>query len=129
MPDIFIFLIVGALSTILDWLIFYLLIYKFNLHYQIALIMTFSCVIFFHLTANKHLTFKFKTRETQRQFILYILVVFFSLGCSLILMGVFVSALSLHKVNARIITTMIMTLPNYLLHKHLSFNKRIFMQS
>lgn|SRR3990167_10041488 len=119
------FLSIGTLSTILDWTIFYILIRVFNMQYPIALCFTFLVVMWFHLTGNKHFTFQFKTKKIKTQFSIYISVIFISLLFNLIIMWLLINEFFMSKVISRIIATIIMVGPNYLLHKYLSFNGRL----
>jgi putative flippase GtrA len=118
--------IAGISSTLLDWAIFYLLITFHLMHYQMALFIALSLSSVLNYKLNKHFTFKSNYKKGVRQFATYFILVMVSLLLSFICMHILVSRFALHAMPARIITTALLAISNYLLTKHISFNHRLF---
>jgi putative flippase GtrA len=127
--EFLIYFIIGGLATLLDWSTFWLLSTPLNVHYQFSLIGAYLTAGIFHYTANKYFTFGCQSKKIGSQLSLYSLVTLTSLACSLGIMGLLVSYLSFNKMVARMLTTILVLVPNYLLHKHITFNKKLFLQS
>ena len=83
----------------------------------------------FHYVANKYVTFDCQSKEIGYQFSLYFLVTCASLVGSLGVMELLVTLLSIETLYARMLTTILILVPNYLLHKYITFSKKIFLQS
>ncbi len=126
--EMMIYIIIGVFATAADWLTFGIVVKTFNMAYQSALILALMAGGLVHYTANKTFTFNCRSRKFGSQLPLYILLAFLNFLCSIGLMILLVKYAAFTKIVARIATTGFMILPNYLLHKHLTFNKRIFLQ-
>lgn len=120
------YFVIGVIATIIDWGSFYFLALGINLHYQPSLIISFSAGAITNYTLNKIFTFKCKSKQIITQFSFYTIVSLLSLFVSMGIMLILVDLLLLHKLVSRITTTFIMLIANYLMHKHLTFNKRFF---
>ena len=119
---------IGGISTVIDWSSFWFFSTPLKMHYQFSLILGYSIAAVFHYTANKFITFDCQSKKIGSQFSLYFLVTCTTLFCSIATMELFVSFLSFEKLYARMLTTILMLFPNYLLHKYITFNKKIFLQ-
>jgi putative flippase GtrA len=122
------YIIIGVFATAADWITFSISLKMFSIPYQGALILALIIGGMVHYTANKTITFNCRSRDYGSQLPLYILLAFLNFLCSIGLMIVLVKYIAFNKIAARIATTCFMILPNYLLHKHITFNKRIFIQ-
>jgi putative flippase GtrA len=120
------YLIIGTVATIIDWSVFSLSVTKFQLHYQTALLIAYTTAAITHYIANKLFTFKCKSKQLGSQLSVYITVTGASLLCSMGIIALFVSTFGFNKILSRMLTTGIMIVPNYLLHKHITFSKKIF---
>lgn len=120
------YLVIGTIATLIDWCMFYVFSHQIGWHYEAALAFGFCTAAIFHYFANKVVTFKCHSTELEKQLPLYLFVMVISLVCNMIIMAAIVKLYPLPKVMARITTTIIMIVPNYLLHKHITFSKRIF---
>jgi putative flippase GtrA len=120
------FFIVGGISTIVDWIVFYLLAFLALSHYQLALVVGFSCGAITNYSLNKTYTFKSKTKKIASQFTIFILFATGALILSIGLMYLFIDLLIIHKMISRIITTGIIFVINYFVHKNITFNKKYF---
>lgn len=119
---------IGAIATVIDWSIFWVVVNLMNWHYEIALVIGFITAGLFHFTSNKIITFKCHSKQIGSQYTLYIIVAVIALLVSMAMMACWVNIFMLNKMWARIITTAVMLVPNYLLHKHITFSKKIFIQ-
>jgi putative flippase GtrA len=120
------YLIIGTIATAIDWSVYAAAVNWLGFHYQLALITGYLGGSTAHYIANKLITFKCQSKAIGSQLSLYALVQGASLGASMVVMGALVRLFPINSVILRMATTIIMILPNYLLHKHLSFNKKIF---
>jgi len=122
------YIIIGIFATAVDWVTFSISIRWLNIGYQVALIFALTTGALVHYLANKKMTFKCHSRKYGSQISLYILMAAFALPCSLGIMTLFIKFTPVTTLWARILTTGIMVFPNYLLHKYITFNKKIFVQ-
>jgi putative flippase GtrA len=119
---------VGLIATFIDWTTFWISTTHFALHYELALVISYTTAGAFHYTANKFITFKCPSKKIGSQFSLYFIVT----GASLLMsMGVIalIKFFIMNTLFARILTTALMLIPNFLLHKHITFSKKIFSTS
>jgi putative flippase GtrA len=122
------YFIIGGIATVLDWSTFWFLSTHLNLHYQLSLIICYSTAGIFHYIANKFVTFGCQSKKLGSQFSLYLLVTLTSLLCSLGVMSLIINYMAIDKIFARMLTTILILVPNYLLHKHITFSKKLFFQ-
>jgi putative flippase GtrA len=118
--------LVGGIATIIEWIIFYLLAIAIGIYYQAALIIAISISSITNYTMSKTFTFKCKSKKIISQFSIFSTIVIIYLLLSILLMAILVESLSLHKMTSKILTTAIMLIINYNLHKHITFNKKLF---
>ena len=126
LTEFFPYLIIGTIATAIDWSIFSITVSRLQLHYETALILAYCTAALFHYIANKMVTFKCPSKQIGSQFSIYVTVTLSSLALSMGVMALLINLFNLHKIAARIITTILMIMPNYLLHKHITFSKKIF---
>lgn len=124
--ELLIYTLIGGIATLIDWGVFALLVNQTNLHYQFALILAFSTAGIFHYTANKLFTFQCPSKEFASQLSLFTIVMLTSLMCNIAILSLLVKIINIDKVALRMATTIIMLIPNYLLHKHITFSRRLF---
>jgi putative flippase GtrA len=117
------YLIVGTIATALDWCTFAMMIEHFSQPYPVALCAAYLTAGLFHYLANKIITFKCKSKKILAQLLRYGFVGILSLGCSLILITMLIKITPVTELSARIITTLLMLIPNYLLHKYISYRQ------
>lgn len=124
--EFMVYLIIGAIATVIDWSLFTVAVSYFDIYYQISLCISVGTATMFHYMANKLVTFKCSSKKIASQVSVYGMVSMMSLFGTMAVMCVLVNDLMLTKIMSRIATTGLMVLPNYLLHKYVSFNKKIF---
>lgn len=124
--ELFTYTVIGGIATIIDWSVFAIAVTFLKVHYLPALMLAFSTAGIFHYIANKMITFKCVSKKFASQISIYLLVMMMSLGLNMLIMVVLVKLFVINKIILRMLTTLLMLLPNYLLHKHVTFSKKIF---
>ena len=120
------FFIVGGISTLIDWLFFFLIGIYLNIHYQISLIISYTLGGITNYSLNRYYTFQNKSKKIALQFLTFFSLALVSLFLSMLVMFIFVDILNLHRMLSRILTTAIIFIFNYLMHKFITFNKNLF---
>jgi putative flippase GtrA len=123
------YFIIGGISTVIDWTFFWLLTIHLNMHYQFSLMVAYSTAGIFHYVANKWLTFGCQSKKIASQFSLFLLVTLTSFLCNLSVMSLLIHYVISNALYARMLTTILILIPNYLLHKYITFSKKIFLQT
>ena len=127
--EFWVFFIVGAVATLVDWVSFWGMAMVLNVHYFASLVVSFSLGAVTNYILNKIFTFKDTAKKIVFQFSVFISLAVIALVISGILMFVFVDVLALNKMLSRIVTTGIVFFINYLMHRNITFNKKFFKQS
>ncbi len=120
--------ITGGTATIADWTTFALITTYLHIHYETALVIAYATGGVVHYIANKLFTFECRSKKIGSQLAFYCLAAGISLSLNMAILGVLIAHVQLNQVVARIITTALMLLPNYLLHKNITFNRKLFPQ-
>ena len=120
------YVVVGGIATVVDWGSFYLLAIVLDIYYQASLVLSFTLGVIANYTLNKLYTFRCRSRQIAGQFSVHVVISVVSLLMSMGLMFILVGELSINKMVSRIATTFIMLFVNFLMHKYITFNKRIF---
>jgi len=121
------YVFVGAIATAVDWGTFYGFNSFLKIDYRIAVSGSFTLGASANYILNKIITFRDKTRQIVTQIGIYIAVTVFSLLCSLIIMYILVEIVGIGPMPARVITTGIMLFANFLMHKFITFNQKIYL--
>lgn len=129
LKEFFPYFIIGGLATCIDWTLFWLSTHVFMLHYITALTMGYVIAGLFHYTCNKFITFQCHSKQVGTQYSMHFLVSGASLGMSMVILATLINLFMMNKMVARIVTTAIMLIPNYLMHKYITFNKKYFFKS
>ena len=122
------YFVIGGITTLIDWSVFWCTLNELHFNYGMALAIACGIASLFHFTSNKLITFKCETKQIASQYSIYIFVALMSLLFSFLLLSFFINLLMLNKMVARIVTTFLMLIPNYLMHKHITFNQKIFIR-
>lgn len=120
------YILVGGTATLIDWILFYIFALKLIFHYQIALIISFSTATIVHYILSKKFTFKCRSKKIIKQISLFFLISILSLSISIFIMFIFIDLVLIPKMISRILTTGILLIVNYLIHKNITFNKKFF---
>lgn len=116
--QIFKFVIVGGIATIIDWLIYFIL-YKFiKLEPIIANIISFSVSVVYNYYASCKYVFKVnKEKSKTRQFTEFIIFSLIGLGINELLIFIFVNKLSWNAMLVKILATLIVMVFNFITRK------------
>ena len=117
----FIYSISGAVATLVDWGSFYVASSIFAWYYMAAVCISFTLGSLTNFTLNKYVTFKNKYDKLHHQYLLHLVVSIVSLGITLIIIYIFIEKFGLPKLNARILTTLVVLPINFVLHKNITF--------
>ncbi len=121
------YVLVGICSTIMDWGSFNLVVVHLHVAYLIGMTLSYTLGTLTHYTLNRLITFnKMKTTQAKKQLAIYLTIVGISFVLNLVLMSVMVSGFKLPLMFSRVLTTGLMLVVNYSLHKTLTFNHRIY---
>lgn len=127
--EFFSYVLIGALATGIDWVVFSTTVNGYGLQYQLGLILAFTSGSITHYTLNRLFTFQCRRKALALHLPVYVLTVCLSLACSLGVLTGLVWLLPVNKIYLRMLTTGLLILPNYLFHKNFSFNKALFTRS
>jgi len=121
-----VYVVMGGTATGVDWLAFYALNVLGGFSYLFAVILSFSLGAMINFLLNKFITFKDQTPQIIAQIGVYSLICVIALLCSVLLMFVLVEWAKLWPMLARIVTTGIMLILNFLFHKFITYNQRFY---
>lgn len=120
------YFVVGGLATLIDWGLYAVCFMMLKMQYIIALVISMGVAGCFHYVANKRLTFRCDSRALHVQVPVYVTVASAGIGVSAVLLSIQVSGLGINALIARPLTTILMLLPNYFMHKYMTFNRKLF---
>jgi putative flippase GtrA len=121
-----IYVVMGGTATGADWLSFYSLNVLGGFSYLFAVVLSFSLGAMINYLLNKFITFKDQTPQIIAQIGVYSLICAIALLCSVLLMFVLIEWVKLWPMPARIVTTGIMLILNFLFHKFITYNQRFY---
>ncbi len=119
--QIFRYLLVGGIATIIDWSVFFSLT-ELGLYYLFALWISFILATTVHFILSKYFTFKCNSLKIKTQAATHFFVSCFTLFLSTGFMYFFVDVLKILPMFSKIITTLLLTVVNYSLHKFVTFS-------
>ena len=119
--------ICGALSTLLDIGVFWLLANVFNLYYLIANAIAWIVALFFSFLVNKY--YVFESKSFKKEVWVKESVEFFGargLACGIDMGGMYylVSVIGVNKNYAKLIITVVVIIINYILSKYWIFKNK-----
>jgi putative flippase GtrA len=120
------FFIVGGVSTLIDWGTFFVLSILLGFYYQFSLIFSYTLGAITNYYLNKNFTFHNNSKKIVLQFTTFFSLALFSLFVSMLIMYLFVDILFMHEMLSRMITTALVFILNYAMHKYITFNKKFF---
>ena len=117
----FVYSVSGAVATLVDWGSFFVMSSMLSWYYMLAVCVSFTLGSLANFTLNKYVTFKNKYDKLHHQYLLHLMVSIVSLGITIFIMYALVDMAGFHKLNARILTTLIVLPVNFVLHKNITF--------
>ncbi len=116
--QIFKFVIVGGIATIIDWFVYYILYNMFNLNPLIANIFSFIVSVIYNYIASVKWVFDVNTNKTKkRMFIEFMIFAVLGLILTEILLWLFISVFNIDKMISKIIATAIVMVFNFITRK------------
>lgn len=115
------YIVVGGVSTIVDWIIFYSCIRWGNIGYISALVPAFTAGIAVSYAMSKMWVFNTNKYDQVSEFIYFIIIGIIGLFISFITMKFFIEILAVIPMLARIMTTVITLVWNFGARKYLLF--------
>ena len=117
------FIVVGSWSTIINYLLFYILFEILDINYLISSAFGFIAGVFFGYSFNRKWTFKVKKYKKRSEIISYFVVYMASLLISLLFLEILVNIAGLDPKIANILAIGLTTCTNYIGVKKIVFNK------
>ena len=113
--------LVGVLSTIIDWGIFYLLNLFFGVYYLLAKVISFSVAVINSYIWNRNWTFRSQDTGKTKEFTKFLIVALVGLGINVLIMFIVVDHLHWRKIFGLIFSTGFVTIWNFLANKFYTF--------
>lgn len=124
--QIFKFVIVGGVATVIDWLIYYLLFNFLKINPLVANILSFSISVVYNYLASVKWVFDVDNNKSKRQmFIEFMIFSIIGLILTEVLLWIFISGLKINALISKIIATAIVMVFNFITRKiFLESNKK-----
>jgi putative flippase GtrA len=116
------FLVIGSMTTLLNYSIFFLL-YTLDLNYVSSAGIGYSCGLVLGYILNKKYTFPSK-KDPKKSALVYLLVNIFSMSLILVLLPLFVERLQINALLANLILLVFTTILNFFGSKILAFENK-----
>ncbi len=120
--DFLLYLIVGAVATLSEWIIFFILD-KIHFHYAIATIIAYALSTFVNWLAGRMLVFKEAKQGVIREIISIYAASIIGLVLNIAIMWVAVDLLSVNELLSKMIATGLVFLYNFLIRKLFIYKK------
>lgn len=109
--------IVGVISFIIDYSIFWILSEKLHVYYLIANACSFTCSVIINYILNLKYVFSSSGSNKKREFVMYIILNIIGLGINQIVMKICVAFLNIVALGAKIIATGVVMVYNFISRK------------
>ena len=116
--QIFKFIIVGGIATVIDWLVYYVL-YKFlNINPLLGNILAFSVSVIYNYIASVKWVFNVnESKSKKRMFVEFIVLSVIGLLLTELLLWIGINKLGMHAMTTKIIATAIVMVFNFITRK------------
>ena len=118
--------IVGCLGTAIDLGSLYIFVDLLHIHLLFSTAMSFMLAVINNFTLNKYWTFQNKSSNIRKQFIKFLIVSTMGLVITESCMVLFVYGLKIWYMSAKLITSGLVLMWNFLANKYWTFKDRIF---
>lgn len=116
--QIFKFVIVGGIATLIDWIIYFILYNWFNIHPLLANIFSFSISVIYNYIASVRWVFNVdKNKSKQRMFFEFIILSIIGLLLTELFLYLFITLLNMNEMVSKIIATAIVMVFNFVTRK------------
>jgi len=124
--EVFLYLIFGGITTVINILVFFLFVKLFSFNYQIGNIVAWFVAVVVAFITNKLFVFESKNenkKDDTRELISFFFFRILSLGIDMIVMYLMVQALSIDDMISKVVANIIVIIVNYLFSKLFIFKK------
>lgn len=112
------FVIAGVINTVIDWVIYYVLCYPLGINPIIAQLFSFTIATIVSFYINTIWVFDTTKKKTRRRLVTeFFILNAIALGISTVLLYVFVYPLQMNEMLAKILTTTVTMVFNYITRK------------
>lgn len=118
------FAVVGSISTVINYSIFFFLFQFAEIHYLLASAIGFVVGIFVSYFLNRAFTFKSSTENKGREFLSYLCVCLVSLGLSIFTLRIAVSFFMINPLLSNVFAICVSTFSNFFGAKSFVFRSR-----
>lgn len=118
------YLLIGGFCALIDIVLLYIFVEFFHIWYLYAAIITFATISFLGFLGQKHFTFKNKSKNHTKQFMVFLLISGIALILNSCCMFLFVSIAGIWYIFANIITKFIVLIWNFSAHKYITFKTK-----
>ena len=120
--DLFLYLIVGVIATVTEWIIFYIGVKVFLLHYTVATVIAYIISTFINWLAGRLLVFKQSSKSLLNELVSIYLSSIIGLGLNILIMFVCVDVIHISDMISKVIATGIVFFFNFLVRKLYIYN-------
>lgn len=123
--QVFRYLISGGLAFCVDFGVLYLLTDWLGIYYLLSSCISFSCGLVVTYLMSILWVFDYRSQESRwKEFLIFVLIGVIGLGLTSFFMWLFTTEMGIHYMISKIITTVIVTLWNFVAKKYLLFSRR-----
>ncbi len=116
--QIFKFVIVGGIATLIDWIVYYILYNFLKVNPLIANILSFSVSVIYNYSASVRWVFDVnKNKNKKKMFAEFMIFSVIGLIITELLLYLFINILSLHAMLSKVISTLIVMVFNFVTRK------------
>lgn len=124
--DILRYLIIGGLTTLLDYAVFALMFNALGVHYQIASVFSWMAAVAFAFCGNKWVVFRAHARDLRtllRESVSFVTARLATLGVNALFLYVSVDMLGMHANLAKLLANVLVIILNYVLSRLFVFKR------
>ena len=115
--QIFKFVVVGGVATLIDWAIYYILFNYFHIFPLISNIISYSISVIYNFIMSVKWVFDTKDKSMKRLLLEFIILSLIGLIISEFIIWLFLELLSFNSFIAKILSTLIVMVINFILRK------------
>lgn len=124
--EVFLYLVFGVLTTVINIIAFWLSNDLLNIEYKISNIIAWVLAVIFAFITNKTLVFQSKNRnkeEITREAITFLVARLFSLVVDMVIMILMIDIININSIVSKIISNVVVIVINYIFSKFIIFRK------
>ena len=115
--QIFKFVVVGGIATLIDWIIYFVLFNYFHIFPLISNIISYSISVIYNFIMSVKWVFDTKDKSMKRLLFEFIILSLIGLIISEFIIWLFLEILSFNSIIAKILSTLIVMIINFILRK------------